>query len=99
MKGIKLTLGDGAEYVVAPLTLGALEDLQEKIEAVDGTMTAANISTIIDVTTASLKRNYPDMTREQVRDLVDVENMGDVFEACMDISGMKAKEAASASGE
>lgn len=89
--GISLTLGDGEDYVIAPLTLGALEDHGEALNSV-GELDKASIGTMIDVALASLKRNYPDMTREKVRDLIDVAIMDRVFEACMDVSGLRRKE-------
>lgn len=103
VKGIKLTLGDGKEYVIAPLLLGALEDMQESISSVGDGLDPDTIRTMIDTAHSSLLRNYPDMTREDVRQLLDVANMADVFEACMDMSGMKRKaieaEAEAGAGE
>lgn len=91
VRGIPLMLGDGKEYTVAPLTLGALEDYGDALNNI-GALDKASVATTIDVALASLKRNYPDMTREQVRNLIDVENMDRVFQACMDVSGLLRKE-------
>jgi hypothetical protein len=91
IKGIPHTLGDGKEYVIAPLTLGALEDLQDAISSVGDNLDQATITTMIDVAHASLSRNYPEMTRDEVRELIDIENMGDVFRSCMDVSGLKRR--------
>jgi hypothetical protein len=100
VKGVSGVLGD---LVIPPLSLGALEQLQERIKAFDGdALKVENVAVVIDAATAALKRNYSDMTREAVGELVDVGNMFEVFQACMDVSGMvrKAKEAeASAAGE
>jgi hypothetical protein len=100
VRGIPLILGDGKEYIVAPLTLGALEDYGDALNNI-GSLDRASVATTIDVTLASLKRNYPDITREQVRELIDVENMDKVFQACMDVSGLmrKSLEAAQADAE
>jgi hypothetical protein len=89
--GIPLVMGDGNTYVIAPLTLGAIEDMQGAIGDVGGELSPAAIKAIVDVTHASLKRNYPEMTRNEARELVDIGNMMAVFEACMDVSGMKRK--------
>jgi hypothetical protein len=91
VSGIPITLGDGKEYVIAPLTLGALEDHGDAINQM-GDLTAGSVKTAIDIAHSSLRRNYPDMTREQVRDLIDIANMDRVIEACMDVSGLKRKE-------
>lgn len=100
VKGIVISLG-GADYVVPPIALGALEQLQERLAKFSGDVSdMAQISTVIDAAHAALLRNYPDMTRAQVADLIDVGNMHAVFEALMDVSGLRRKQAEAAqSGE
>jgi probable phage associated protein len=67
--------------------------LQERIGTFDGNVQdAKQISTVIDCAHAAMKRNYPDMTREEVADLIDIGNMNEVFAAVMDVSGLKRKE-------
>lgn len=91
VKGITLLLG-GEQMVMPPIALGALEQLQDRIAVFNGDVAdVKQIGTVIDAAHAALRRNYPDITREQVGDLLDVENMGDVFAAVMDVSGMKRK--------
>lgn len=95
--GIPLTLG-GVEYVVPPIALGALEQLQERIAKVESnSVNAESAATVIDAATAALRRNYPDITREQVADMIDVGNMVDVFMTVMDVSGLRRKELEAAS--
>ncbi len=89
--GIKLTLG-GTAYTVPPLTLGALEDMQDQLASFKRGVDPESIKTVIDATTAGLQRNYPDITRDQVRDMIDLGNMVDVMNALMDVSGIKRKE-------
>jgi hypothetical protein len=91
IKGITLELG-GEDFVVPPLPLGALEVLQERIELFTGGLDKGSVATVIDCLHASLKRNYPEKTREDVAELVDVGNMGDVMQAVMDVSGMRRKQ-------
>lgn len=99
-KGIKKEIG-GVEYIIPPISLGTLEQMQERITQVTDSTDASSVSTVIDATHASLKRNYPDITREHVADIIDVENMMDIYEAVMDVSGLKRKalETAGVSGE
>lgn len=85
--GITLKLG-GNDFVVPPLTLGALEDLQERIKTYDGSISAPSIGTVIDCALAALRRNYPEITRDQVRDMIDVSSMGNVMQAVMDVAGL-----------
>lgn len=92
IKGVTVEL-NGVDYVIPPIALGALEQLQERIGTFDGNaMDAKQISTVIDCAHAALKRNYPDLTREEVADLIDISNMNEVFAAVMDVSGLKRKE-------
>jgi hypothetical protein len=91
VKGISINLV-GTDYVVPPIALGNLEALQDRIAAFTGDVTdTKQVSTVIDTAFASLVRNYPEMTREQVGQLVDVGNMIEVFEAVTDVSGLKRK--------
>lgn len=90
-KGIAVVMG-GVEYVIPPLALGALEQLQDRIAGFKGDITdGKQVATVIDAAHAALKRNYPEITREDVADLVDVGVMAEVFEAVMDVSGLKRK--------
>ncbi|MFK7088684.1 hypothetical protein AAFM71_07690 [Chromobacterium violaceum] len=88
IKGIPLSLG-GTTYIVPPLNLGALEQLQERLANFSGGIDAASVGTVLDAAHAALVRNYPDLTRERVAELIDVANMGEVMEAVMDVSGLK----------
>lgn len=90
-KGIATDLG-GTLYIIPPIALGALEQLQERIAQFNGDVTDfSQIATVIDAAFAALKRNYPEITRETVADAIDVGNMAEVFEAVMDVSGLKRK--------
>lgn len=88
VKGIPVELG-GQEYIVPPLPLGFVEDNQDELSAFTGDLSPASIKIIIDAACASLRRNYPELTREEVANLIDVGNMMEVFEAIMDVSGLK----------
>lgn len=89
--GITLNLG-GVDYVMPPISLGALEQLQARVGDFTGDVTdSKQVSTVIDSAHASLIRNYPEITREEVAELIDIGNMADVFAAVMDVSGLKRK--------
>lgn len=90
IKGIPITLA-GERYEIPPIALGDLERLQERLAAYKGGLDGGSVSTVIDAAHAALKRNYTDLTRERVAELVDVANMAEVFEAAMDVSGLKRK--------
>lgn len=93
IKGIEFTFGE-EKLVIPPISLGALEQLQERIGKFSGdALDAGQVATVVDATFAALKRNYPEITRERVGDLIDVENMAEVFSCVMDVSGLKRKAA------
>lgn len=99
IKGIAVELG-GQTYTIPPIALGALEQLQERIAAFTGDVTdMRQVATVIDAAHHALRRNYPEMTRDQVADLIDVGNMGDVFQAVMDVSGAARKKGEAQPGE
>jgi hypothetical protein len=90
VKGVEFDFGDQL-LVIPPLSLSALEQLQEKLSAFDGTLSSASTGTVVDCVHAALLRNYPDMQRESVSNLLDVGNMMDVMACVMDVSGLKRK--------
>jgi hypothetical protein len=95
--GLSVTL-DGQPYVIPPLSLGALEQLRPRLLAFDEKMDdPEQISTVIDTLHAALRRNYPELTRERVADMVDLANFGEAMRAAMNVSGL-AKGAAASPG-
>jgi len=86
-KGVAIELG-GTTYIVPPLTLGSFEDHADAIKGFDPTApTPASVRLVVDLLTAALRRNYPEMTRDTVRDLVDLQTMVPVMYALMGVSG------------
>jgi hypothetical protein len=99
VKGISMVLGDGATYVVPPLNLFSLELLQDRLQTFAGGLDKDSVSLIVDATHMALQRNYPDVSRETVSQLLDVANMLEVMAALMDVSGLARKAAEAAQGE
>jgi hypothetical protein len=85
--GIEVEMG-GTYWTVPPLSLGAVE----RFAPVLGKPGGLQVGLVIDMALASLKRNYPDLDRERVADLIDTENVQRVFEAIMGVSGLVPKE-------
>lgn len=91
VKGIEIELS-GEHYVCPPLSLGSLEKLLPRINAFEGNAASVeDIGVVADAAWMALKRNYPDMTRDQVADAIGLENFLDVMTAVMDVSGMRRK--------
>lgn len=91
VKGIPFEFS-GCTLVIPPLSLGALEQLQPRLSGMDENISSPEYtSTVIDAVHSALKRNYPEMTRGEVADLIDLGNMQEVMACTMDISGLKRK--------
>jgi hypothetical protein len=89
--GIPKMIG-GIEHIVPPLSLGGLEFYGEAIEAFqEGKTGLAGFSVVTDVVFAALKRNYPDVTRDFVKEGIGLEDAGDFLIAVMDVSGINRK--------
>lgn len=87
---------NGRVLTIPPLTLGALQALRKRLAALraSGLNDPESIGTILDAAHTAIKRNYPEITRDEVGELVDLRNMGDVLVAVMDASGAFRREAA-----
>lgn len=76
--------------IFAPLSLGAIERLEEKLPQFNTGQ--VKVGEIIDIAHSSLRRNYPDITRDEVADFIDGDNARDVFAAIMEASGMATSD-------
>ena len=91
VKGVPFQFG-GVTLVIPPLSLGSVEQLQDRLSAMDEDLSSPEyVGTVIDTVHAALSRNYPDMTRAEVADLIDLENMQEVMLCAMDVAGLKRK--------
>ncbi|PWF33747.1 hypothetical protein DBB30_24095 [Yersinia pestis] len=71
---------NGQIWIFAPLSLGAAEKLMPKLKTFD----PSDFALVADVAHSSLKRNYPEITREYIADeLLDVGHVNAVFETVM----------------
>lgn len=92
--GVWFDFGGGRKYLVPPLTLGALELYQQRLGqlATQSVTDPVAVATIIDAAHIAMRRNYPDLTREQVGELIDLGNMLDLYTVLMDVSGALRRE-------
>lgn len=76
---------NGKNWIFAPLSLGAAEQLMPKLKNFDPN----DFGLVTDVAHKSLKRNYPEITREYVaEELLDIGYVQAVFDAVMGASGL-----------
>ena len=85
--GVQVQLG-GTAYVLPPLTLGALEEFDERIKAFEAAPLVEQVQTVVDLVHRALKRNYPELQRAELTELMDVSNMFDLFVAVLRVSGL-----------
>jgi hypothetical protein len=91
IEGVKLNLG-GREFVAPPLNFKALRALTPKLailSAMGDVPTGEQIDVVLDVVHAALVRNYPDLTREELEDLLDLANLAKALVAIMGASGLE----------
>lgn len=88
--GTSLQLGR-TTYVVPPLSLGAVKKVAKRIEGFAKLSVEEQMDLTAEIALLALRRNYPEITREQIEDLLDLRNMETVFKAVVDVSGFTAQ--------
>jgi hypothetical protein len=89
--GIAITMGD-REWTIPPLTLGQLRRLMPKVRQlsdINAQIGETQIAVMVEIVTAALQRNYPDITAETVENLLDLGNSGPVLTAVLTGSGLR----------
>lgn len=77
----------GKKRILAPLNVAAVKQYRDEIKNVFvGQM--PNIELVSTLAYASLKRNDPDLTQEQVDEWIDYGNLFDVWESLLNLSGL-----------
>jgi hypothetical protein len=89
IKGVTIDLS-GVEYVVPPLNLASLQNLQDKLSGFTGGADLKSVGIVADCALAALKRNYPEITREELLEVIDLGNMLELMNAIMGVSGLQS---------
>jgi hypothetical protein len=98
--GVMITMG-GKDWEVPPLTLGQLRRLMPKVRRmtnVDATMGEDQLTTVLEIVSAAMQRNYPEITVEMVEELLDLGNTSNVLSAVLTGSGLKLGEIQAVTG-
>jgi hypothetical protein len=95
-KGTPVVFATGT-LLVPPLSLAFIEENLERLNSFGGGMPDARL--MVDCLHGALLRNYPDVTREQVAELVDLGNMDQVMDAVMKRSGLVSEAEAADEGK
>ena len=91
IEGVKISMG-GNTYEVPALSFGQIKRLMPTIGQIStdakGGMSDTQMVAMGDIVHAALSRNYPDVTRDQVDDMLDLRNAPEVIKAVMGQSGL-----------
>jgi len=93
------------EFVIPPLNWRRIRKLMPILERMKGitaggglTITEPMLDDCLTVIYEAVSRNYPDITRDELEDLVDLGNAPKVIMAVMGLSGLLQGEPAPAEG-
>ena len=81
------------EYRVPPLAFGVLQELAQHVDVLQSMdpshPTQEQMGIVFWLVHKALQRNYPDMTLEQVQEMLDLENCTAVLEATLSAAGFR----------
>lgn len=85
--GVEIQLGD-VKRVLPALNAAAFKTYRAQISKVFEERGLPDMEIVATLAHAALLRNYPDLSLEEVEKNIDFNNLVDVFEAVMNISGL-----------
>jgi hypothetical protein len=91
--GVSVTMG-GQEWTVPPLTLGQLRRLMplvKQLTEIGAQMGESQIAAVVEIVTAALQRNYPDLTTDAVEEVLDLGNSAQVLHVVLIGSGLRER--------
>ena len=96
--GAWVVMGD-KQYKIAPLNFKALRELSDSVKdltenAPSGMPSGVQMMAMAKIAHAALRRNYPDITEDEVADNLDFGNFSIVLAAVMGASGLSGREVA-----
>jgi hypothetical protein len=92
--GVAIRMG-GKDWIVPALSIGQVRRLMPEISKVTTSDSGAVLpddvaQSALNIIHAALSRNYPDVTKEMLEDLIDLGNFRKIIEAIMGVSGLIA---------
>jgi hypothetical protein len=88
--GVAINLG-GREFILAPLSLIQVEALEEQINGLsnnEGLSLGGAVAKGLPIILAALQRNYPDITAEALKPLLDLANIAEATRIIINASGL-----------
>jgi len=91
IEGVNITLG-GRDYIVPALNFRALRACQPDLDLIshtdEGAFGAERMAAICRIAHAAIRRNYADVTIDEIEDGIDLNNVADVITAVLGQSGL-----------
>lgn len=94
IEGAKINIG-GTDYIVPPLNLKAIKSFSKRFHLLGDLGNNLNpemMDFVAEIIHTALIRNYPEITKEQVEEMVDLKTVGDVLECVFKSSGIERKK-------
>lgn len=92
---VKVRLG-GREFNVPALSLGQVRRLMPVIGLLPqhegAPLTMEGVDAIIEIVHSAVSRNHKDVTKEEIEELIDLNNAGDVIKIILGQAGLKSGE-------
>jgi len=91
IEGVKIKLG-GREFVAPPLNFKALRKFTPQLPVltqIGDVPTNEQIDVVLDIVHFALARNYPELTRDELEELLDLANLTDALQAILGASGLE----------
>ena len=91
-EGTKKNIG-GDNYIIPALSLKQVKNLKPEIDLVSDSTSDQDIrfDAMSKIIFTALSRNYPDITEDQVKDMLDLNNILEIIDAVMNVSGFKKR--------
>lgn len=94
LDGVEIMMG-GKKWTIPPLTLkqikkfsGTFQDLVNLDTSNIPAMATGAVDAAVDIIHAAIVRNYPELTRDELEDLIDLRNLAPVMQAVLGMSGL-----------
>jgi hypothetical protein len=94
IEGKKVQMG-GKEWIVPPLNFRSLKAHREALMTATPASLVAS-GKVVDLIHEALKRNYPELTLDELEDMLDMGNALAVTEAVLGVSGLVERESGEA---
>lgn len=88
--GVIVSMG-GKDFTVPPLTFKQLRTLEpeiNKLSNIQGAPSEEQMDAVVNVIHSALSRNYQEITKDEVEDMLDLGNLQKVIGAIMGVSGL-----------